>query len=122
MQWVLRRRWWGRNSRVLEVALVLWGWVGWEIFENSFFTCELLLLRKPSLILDNLFNHSIVHLKLAYGWWREPIPSLGIAFEFAGTDSVHEFNHDGWYDWGFVSTLELPVVEDPKTEAEGLTP
>ena len=23
---------------------------------------------------------------------------LGIAFEYAGSDSEHEFNHDDWYD------------------------
>jgi hypothetical protein len=30
------------------------GMDGLEIFENSFFTCELLLFRKPSLTLDTL--------------------------------------------------------------------
>ena len=41
----------------------------------------------------------IVHLKLAYTVGDVNLShSLGIAFEYAGSDDEHEFNYDGWYD------------------------
>ena len=45
------------------------------------------------------FLYFCIHLKLAYRWWREPIPSLGIVWQDAGSDQEFDTNNDGWYDW-----------------------
>ena len=63
--------------------------------------------------LDDLFinacigNHSLplalflpycIHIYASCGWWRGPIPSLGIDWVDAGYDSEYDNNDNGWYD------------------------
>jgi hypothetical protein len=65
-----------RSPRMPGRAVVLW--YSWDDGGLLLYLLLLLQHRKPECAPWLLFSpFAIGHLKLAYGWWREPIPFLG---------------------------------------------
>jgi hypothetical protein len=74
------------------------GWMGWRIETPTLFV-SCCCIGNPSLsICYTPHYHRIVHLKLHTVGDVNLSHCSGIAFEFAGSESIHEFNFDGWYD------------------------